>query len=97
MTGGGDIVYLINFRWNVGYNLGRKRIRKAIEDSSSGSREVCLKAGETSKATKHRKVIENGHEGQEKTSPSRFDCFKFYSGKTVCRSLIEIEQNINPR
>ena len=97
MTGGGYIVYLINFRWNVGYNLGRKRIRKAIEDSSSGSREVCLKAGETSKATKHRKVIENGHEGQEKTSPSRVDCFKCYSGKTVCRSLIEIEQNINPR
>ena len=62
-------MYLINFRWNVGYNLGRKRIRKAIEDSSS-NREACLKARETLKANKRGKVIENDQEGQERTSPS---------------------------
>ena len=49
-------------------DLGRARIHKAIEDSSS-NREVCPKARETLKATKRGKVVENSHEGQEKTLP----------------------------
>ena len=49
--------------------LGEARIHEAIEDSSSSNREVCLKARETLKATKRGKVIENGQEGQVKSSP----------------------------
>ena len=51
-------------------DLGLQRIRKAVEDSSSRKREACLKARETLKASKRGKVIENGHEGQKKTSTS---------------------------
>ena len=49
-------------------DLGRKRTHKAMEDTSS-NREVCSKARETLKASKRGKVIENGREGQEKSSP----------------------------
>ena len=48
-------------------DLGQKRTPKAIEDTSS-KKEVCPKARETLKATKHGKVIENDCEGQEKNS-----------------------------